>query len=99
MTVPAEWMFLEGNCSVFLRSEGLPWLPVGGSKYCELSIVFPVKEISDSMVMWEHFKEMLAFFPPTHMDPLCPHFYTFLALWGKMILFRGFRKRTSASCR
>ncbi len=67
MAVPIEWMFSEGSCSVFVRSEGLPWLPAGGSKYCELSIVFPVKEISGSMVMWEHFKEVLAAFPQTHM--------------------------------
>lgn len=92
MTVPIDWMFLEGSCSVFVRSEGLPWLPAGGSKYCELSIVFPVKEISGSMVMWERFKEVLAYFPPTHMDPLWPHFYTSLSLWGRMTLFRAFER-------
>lgn len=97
-----KWLdVLGGKLLCVVRSEGFPRLLAGGSKYCQLSIVFPVKEISGSMDMWERFKEVLAHFPPTHTDPLWPHFYTSFPLWGKITLFRAFERYENllARCR
>lgn len=55
MNISAEKMFLEGSRFVLVGSKGFPWKPAGRSKYCALSIVSSVKEISGSMVIWAHF--------------------------------------------